>query len=84
MTKINENEIADWENDPAYMRLKAQYDNGEISREDFLHFGYVFMQAQMALGPERWKLLNGAILPGTEPDITEALAILNDRAGPPK
>ena len=70
-------EIADWENDPAYRNLKRQYDTGEISRADFERFGQQFKRARKALGLERWKLLNGPIEPGTEDKIAEALAILS-------
>lgn len=69
-------EIADWDNDPVYRELKRQFDVGELSREAFLDKGFLYMRAEMSLGPDRWRRLV-EIMSAGEPDISAALAILN-------
>lgn len=68
--------VADWENDPVYRDLKRRFDSGEIGRQAFLDRGFVYMRAELALGPERWKRL-AALVEAGEPYTTAAHAIIN-------
>ena len=68
--------IADWDRDPVYRELKRRFDAGKLSRQAFLDQGFVYMRAELALGPERWKRL-AALVEAGEPYTTAAHAIIN-------
>ena len=72
-------DIADWDTDPAYRELKRRYDAGEISRENLLQVGYVYMRVQEAIEPERWTRIS-EILATEKPDASTVMAIIDDTA----